>query len=396
MSQLITVVAPVMVVFLWFYLGSSLKGFIHFSRVYGSFSVFMCLLLQTESWYFTIVGWEMMRLCSYYLISTFNGRLMANSSSACAMGYNRVRDICLFSSMVVRSFLLVLVAVCTKSSLLLAGSWLPFAMEGPTPVSALLHSSTMVVARVYMVILFNVCQVFFMSFLVVYGLWMGKKGSSYYDHKRIVAFSTSSQLVLVVVFSVIGGSRLGLLYVIIHACFKSLMFMVCGWCIHANFSQSLGDMSNYRLMSSTALCCFCMARLVFLRVAVIKDPILIGVILRSVVALFIVYVVATLEYCVELVSISVRQYKYFSDHDIYRWVFVGCSLTSIWGFSMLVVVWPFSLLLLVFLSGLIGRLFVAELDAYYKFIVGGVGSKIVGSLPALSGVRVVRRFLSRF
>jgi len=48
----------------------------------------MFLLLQTESWYFTIIGWEMMGLCSYYLISTFNGRLMANSSSACAMGYN--------------------------------------------------------------------------------------------------------------------------------------------------------------------------------------------------------------------------------------------------------------------------------------------------------------------
>merc|ERR1719461_1244002 len=141
-----------------------------------------------------------MGLCSYYLISTFNGRLMANSSSACAMGYNRLGDICLFSSMVARSFLLVVVAVCTKSSLLLARSWLPFAMEGPTPVSALLHSSTMVVAGVYMVILFNICQVLLMCILVVFRLWMGKKGSSYYDHKRIIAFSTSSQLVLVVVF----------------------------------------------------------------------------------------------------------------------------------------------------------------------------------------------------
>ena len=71
-----------------------------------------------------------------------------------------------------------------------------------------MHSSTMVVARVYMVILFSVCQVTLLSLLVVYGLWMGKKRSSYYDHKRIVAFSTSSQLVLVVVFSVIGGRRL--------------------------------------------------------------------------------------------------------------------------------------------------------------------------------------------
>lgn len=170
---------------------------------------------------------------------------MANSSSACAMGYNRVGDMCLFVSMVARSFMLVLLAVCTKSSLLLARSWLPFAMERPTPVSALLHSSTMVVARVYMVILFNVCQVLLLSVFITFRLWMRKKGSSYYDHKRIIAFSTSSQLVLVVVFSVIGGVRLGLMYILIHACFKSLMFMVCGWCVHANFSQSLGDSSNY-------------------------------------------------------------------------------------------------------------------------------------------------------
>jgi len=296
--------------------------------------------------------------------------------------------------MVVGSFLLVVVAVCTKSSLLLAGSWLPFAMEGPTPVSALLHSSTMVVAGVYMVILFNVCQVLFMCSLVVFGLWMGKKGSSYYDHKRVIAFSTSSQLVLVVVFSVIGRSRLRLLYVIVHACFKSLMFMVCGWCIHANFSQSLRDTSNYRVMGSTVLCCLCMARLVFLGVAVIKDPILIGLVMGLVVRLFTIYVVATLEYCVELVSVSVRQFKYFSDFDIFRIVFVGCSLTSIWGFSMVVVVWPFSAVLVVFLVGLIKRLLVVELDMYFKFVVRGVRSKVVGSLPTKNGS--LRRIVGRW
>jgi len=159
--------------------------------------------------------------------------------------------------------------------------------------------------------------------------------------------------VLVVVFSVIRGARLRLLYVIIHACFKSLMFMICRWCIHANFSQSLGDMSNYRIMGSTALCCFCMAGLVFLGVAVIKDPVLIRLIMGSIVFLFIIYVVATLEYCVELVSIGVGQFKYFSDYDIFRCVFVRCSLTSIWRFSMLVVVWPFSAILIIFLVGLI-------------------------------------------
>jgi len=296
--------------------------------------------------------------------------------------------------MVAGSFLLVVVAVCTKSSLLLARSWLPFAMEGPTPVSALLHSSTMVVAGVYMVVLFNICQVLFMCVLVVFRLWMGKKGSSYYDHKRIIAFSTSSQLVLVVVFSVIRRSRLRLLYVIVHACFKSLMFMVCGWCIHANFSQSLRDMSNYRVMGSTALCCFCMAGLVFLGVAVIKDPILIGLVMGSIVCLFVIYVVATLEYCVELVSIGVGQFKYFSDFDIFGAIFVRCSLTSIWRFSMLVVVWPFSAVLSIFLSGLIGRLFVVELDTYFKFVVGGARSKIVGSLPGGSGS--LRRFVGRW
>ena len=389
-------VRAMMAIFLWFYLRSSLKGYLHFCTVYGSFSVFMCLLLQTESWYFTIVGWEMMRLCSYYLISTFNGRIMANSSSACAMGYNRIGDVCLFASMVSGSFFTVMVAVCTKSSLMLARSWLPFAMERPTPVSALLHSSTMVVARVYMVILFSVCQVTLLSLLVVYGLWMGKKRSSYYDHKRIVAFSTSSQLVLVVVFSVIGGRRLRVVYVIVHACFKSLMFMVCRWCIHANFSQALSDSSNYRLLSGTLLCCFCMAGLVFLRVSVIKDPILVGLVMRLRVVVFTVYVVATLEYCLELVSVSVSQLKSFRDFDLFRLLFALASITAVWRFSMGVGVWLFSSTLALFLIRVVVRASVVELDAYYKVVVGrGVRSKVVRSLPRL-GVEAGRVLLRRF
>jgi len=147
-------------------------------------------------------------------------------------------------------------------------------------------------------------------------------------------------------------------------------------------------------MGSTALCCFCMAGLVFLGVAVIKDPILIGLVMGSIVCLFVVYVVATLEYCVELVSIGVGQFKYFSDFDVFGAIFVRCSLTSIWRFSMLVVVWPFSAVLFVFLLGLIGRIFVVELDIYFKFVVGGVRSKIVGSLP--DGGSNLRRIVGRW
>lgn len=92
-----------------------------------------------------------------------------------------------------------------------------------------------------------------------------------------------------------------------------------------------------------------MAGLVFLRVSIIKDPILVSVVVRSLILLFVAYAVATIEYCCELMSISTLQSKFFSDHDNYGLLFVRCSVTAVWGFSMQSGVWPFSVVIFMLL-----------------------------------------------
>lgn len=133
-----------------------------------------------------------------------------------------------------------------------------------------------------------------------------------------------------------------------------------------------------------------MAGLVFLGVAVIKDSILVGVVVGALVLIFVGYAVATMEYCCELMSISSQQVKNFSDFDNYGPLFVLCSGTAMWGFSMQGGVWPFSIMIMVLLFNMLLRVLVVELDCYYKLLLTGVRSKVVGSLPSLAVSKVLR------
>merc|ERR1719463_314143 len=189
-----------------------------FLLAYGSFSICMFIMVDITSWYFLIVRWEGMGVCSYYLISTFSRRKMANTSSASALRHNRVRDIALFGALIRGVFNLVLLSVAAKSSLHAFSGWLPDAMERPTPVSALLHSSTMVVARVYMLLIFTVESWAVSLLMIVMGLRLRYKGADFGDRKRIIAYSTSSQLVLVGVLAMLSRVVLPSLLALITMC----------------------------------------------------------------------------------------------------------------------------------------------------------------------------------
>jgi len=120
------------------------------------FYVLILFFIFTNTFIIKFLGWERIRFISFLLISWWGSRWDANSSSICAVFYNRLRD--LFILILILNFnfkilsfsiiLLICFSVFGKSSLLIFNWWLPIAIERPTPVSSLLHSSTIVVARV--------------------------------------------------------------------------------------------------------------------------------------------------------------------------------------------------------------------------------------------------------
>lgn len=245
-----------------------------------------------------------MGVCSYYLISTFSARKMANTSSASALRHNRLRDIALFCALVGRLFNLVLVSVAAKSSLHAFSGWLPDAMEGPTPVSALLHSSTMVVAGVYMLLIFTVETWSMGLFMVIMGLRLGYKGADFRDRKRIIAYSTSSQLVLVGLLAMLSGVEAGAMYVFIHAFFKSLMFMIVGWQIHGTNSQSSSNDNNSPALLPTLMALLTMCGLIYYNVAIIKDQVITRVNGQNFLeVVFILYALTTVFYSTYLSTI---------------------------------------------------------------------------------------------
>lgn len=179
----------------------------------------------------------------------------------------------------------------------LFSSWLPNAMEGPTPVSTLLHSSTMVVARVFLLSIFNYVRYLICLLLLLYGAYMGGLRSQFPDYKRVIAYSTSSQLALVRIISMMRSESQSLSYVEVHAYFKSLLFMLCGWMIHSNYVQYVGSSYNLCYLSSSVFwCCCVMCGLPFFSVARIKDVLLIRSCFIVFYLIFIVYAYRTFYY----------------------------------------------------------------------------------------------------
>nr|YP_010192693.1 NADH dehydrogenase subunit 5 [Caerulea coeligena]QZP40847.1 NADH dehydrogenase subunit 5 [Caerulea coeligena] len=133
---------------------------------------------------------------------------------------------------------MIIIAAMTKSAQIPFSSWLPAAMAAPTPVSALVHSSTLVTAGVYLLIRFNLLllNTFFFKFLLLMsGLTMFMAGISAnyeFDMKKIIALSTLSQLGLMMSILSLGFSDLAFYHLLIHAMFKALLFMCAGVIIH--------------------------------------------------------------------------------------------------------------------------------------------------------------------
>lgn len=220
------------------------------------FITFMFCLTSCTSLLFILIGWERVRIISFLLISWWPRRSEASTSALQAVIYNRVGDFGLYIAILMilvyggsqnfqfRVFNTVvsvrlLVRIVAKSAQFLFHPWLPNAIEGPTPVSSLLHSSTIVMARVFLLIrttenmsLFMLSTVFLIrSLTMVYGSLCRLFQS---DIKKTIAYSTTSQLGFIIATLGMGLPLIAFIHLSLHAFFKSVIFISSRYIIHDN------------------------------------------------------------------------------------------------------------------------------------------------------------------
>ena len=225
------------------------------------------------------VGWEGVGLCSYLLIGFYFHRKSASDAAAKAFIVNRIGDAGFLLGMffiawyfgslrftevthiahsgrfsigdpiITAATLLLFVGACGKSAQIPLYVWLPDAMEGPTPVSALIHAATMVTAGVYMVVRSNALFVLAptsMKTVAIVGaltaIFAASIGLVQNDIKRVLAYSTVSQLGYMFLALGVGAFSAGVFHVFTHAFFKALLFLGAGSVIHAMSGEQ--DMRN--------------------------------------------------------------------------------------------------------------------------------------------------------
>ncbi len=265
-------------------------GYMHHDEGFGKFFAFlnlflfsMLMLVLGSNYVIMFIGWEGVGLCSFLLIGFWNKNKAYNSAARKAFVMNRIGDlgfllgiffiIALFgtteyskvfeqasgllqmnSPEAIAITMLLFVGAMGKSAQIPLYTWLPDAMAGPTPVSALIHAATMVTAGIYMIVRSNVLYALAPTTLEVVGyvgvataLMAASIGLFQNDIKKVLAYSTVSQLGYMFLALGVGGFTAGVFHLVTHAFFKALLFLGAGSVIHA-----MSDEQDIRNMGGLA------------------------------------------------------------------------------------------------------------------------------------------------
>nr|YP_010403066.1 NADH dehydrogenase subunit 5 [Acrolepiopsis assectella]UQV94865.1 NADH dehydrogenase subunit 5 [Acrolepiopsis assectella] len=245
----------------------------------------MMMLIISPNLISILLGWDGLGLVSYCLVIYYQNLKSYNAGMLTALS-NRIGDVLILMSIAWMMnygswnylfylifmkndycmnyiMILIMIAGMTKSAQIPFSSWLPAAMAAPTPVSALVHSSTLVTAGVYLLIRFNdllIDTIFFKFLLILSGLTMfmaGLTANYEFDLKKIIALSTLSQLGLMMSILSMGLPNLAFFHLLTHAMFKALLFMCAGVMIHMMMDNQdirfMGGLSNYIPLSSLCM-----------------------------------------------------------------------------------------------------------------------------------------------
>ncbi|MBF0274684.1 MAG: NADH-quinone oxidoreductase subunit L [Nitrospinae bacterium] len=267
-----------------------------YSRFFSHMNLFifsMNVLVLSADFFFLIVGWALVGLSSYFLIGFYTEKHSAVLAARKAFVMNVIGDVgMLVGALILFQYIgsvtyadvfskagtafandnaalawacsLLLIGAFAKSAQFPLHTWLPDAMEGPTPVSALIHAATMVTAGVYLIVR---CHVIFelvpnvMEWIVFIGILTSFMAATIglvkYDIKRVIAYSTMSQLGYMFVAAGLGYYALAIFHLMTHAFFKALLFLSAGSVIHGlNGEQDIRKMGGLKEKMPVTFYCF--------------------------------------------------------------------------------------------------------------------------------------------